>query len=275
MEFNNLKKKILKINKNHFNQNYIFFNLINNKENSQFLNVIYRSPTIYLDGLCFETPWMKVNDKIINNCYDTNKFLLELIFYHGNTDNEIRKFQNILNNIDKSTINFFNRKNNNFIENKNVQDVYCKNIKYLKKKKIILTEDLDNKKEDLFDNYINSSNTYINSSNTSSLNYDKYDNDYFKRDNLSLKIKFNNNIKITLNNKIIDNLENVNLKNCVVKCDIITYGLWKYNNKIGYSWKGLNLKIMDNNMISIYDNKDYKNRYLKKMKIPNLELYDV
>lgn len=222
----NTKNKILRINKNHFNQNYIFFDLINNKDNYQFLNVIYRSPTIYLDGLCFETPWMLVKKNKIKNIYDSSKFFIELMFQKQNEDKEIKNFLQILSNIDKSTINFFQRKNNYFVNNKNILETYCKNIKYLKK--------------DIFEEN--------------------------NMDNLTLKIKVNSNNKIIYNNKIC-NLNDIDLNNCLIKCDIITYGLWKYNNRIGYSWKGFNLKIIDNNMIELNTLKKPRT----KLKILNID----
>ena len=85
-------------------------------------------------------------------------------------------------------------------------------------------------------------------------------------DNLTLKIKVNSNNKVNYNNKIC-NLNDIDLNNCLMKCDVITYGLWKYNNRIGYSWKGFNLKIIDNNMIEVNTSKKIQT----KLKILNID----
>ena len=55
--------KYLSINQNFFNPNFIYYD-IHGPRSNKFIGMTYKTPTIFLDGLMFETPWMKVANPI-------------------------------------------------------------------------------------------------------------------------------------------------------------------------------------------------------------------
>lgn len=190
------KKKFLIIKLDYFNVKFIFFDIANYKHN-QFINIIYKSPTIYLDCLILETPWIQNTKPIIEN-KNSDKLFLELNFDNYKNDKLLNNFYNILNSIDIFTYNFI-KDYKQILNISNNSEFYSKNIK----------------------------------SNQTS-------------DNI-LKIKLNNNFSniIYNNQEYKNNIKTINIENTHIKCVIISYGLWKYNNTFGYSWKLLKISIND------------------------------
>ena len=77
---------------------------------NQFIGITYKTPTIYLDGLMFETPWMRVVKPLeiikqgTRRWEADSKFILEQTFLENNPDN--RSFLQIMSDIDKHTETF-------------------------------------------------------------------------------------------------------------------------------------------------------------------------
>jgi len=232
-------KKLLAINNDFFNSNFIFYN-INNQRIQQFINIIYRSPTIFLDGIVLETPWMKVVKPVYTLDICDSKIYLELTFLGYENDPELKLFYNCMNSIDKTTIVFINKHYNLFKSpnNKSIGgDTYCKNIKNNK---------LDN---------------------------EKYSCLRVKIDKSLDSIMFNNN-------QYGGSIEDLSFENGYVKCWIICNGLWRYNNKIGMSWKAINIKLNNNEFVSDNDSnfvfqfdEDIDDE-MNKEHIPNFEMED-
>ena len=88
-----------------FNDEFIYYEHKEVKR-KKFINIIYKSPTIFLNGLTFETPWMKT----VKDCYsiynNNTKYWLEQTFIDYQDDSEINLFLQIMNNIDKNVINY-------------------------------------------------------------------------------------------------------------------------------------------------------------------------
>lgn len=229
-------KKILGINIDYFNSNFLYFN-INNQRSLDFINMIYRSPTIFLDGIIFETPWMKVVKPLhYLKLKNDEKCYLELSFIGYEDDPEIKLFYNCINSIDKTTINFINKHQNIFKNNnsKYLNEIYCRNIKL-------------NKLED------NS----------------KYN---------CIRVKINKNIKriIYNNDNYGNNIENLKFVNGYAKCWIVCNGLWRYNNKVGMSWRGIDIKLNNSAEYNQTDNNEYNenNEYNNISDMPSLFQFD-
>lgn len=204
------------INIEYFNPNFVYYNM-NNFKDSQFIEMTYRSPTIFLEGLMFETPWMQVpksiykinknsnntqknNNSTNDNSSNNDKYFIELSFNGYQDDPELKQFYNCFNSLDKQCSSFLNKQQKTLML-KNMNEVYCKNIK----------------------NYTNDENetyTYI-------------------------RVKANNNLQHIIVNNINHSgpLNKVNIKDSSIKCWIICYGLWRYNNKIGMSWKVVKMNV--------------------------------
>ena len=209
------------INIEYFNPNFVYYNM-NNFKDSQFIEMTYRSPTIFLEGLMFETPWMQVsksiykinknsnntqkndnstNDNSTNdNSSNNDKYFIELSFNGYQDDPELKQFYNCFNSLDKQCSSFLNKQQKTLML-KNMNEVYCKNIK----------------------NYTNDKN-------------EKY---------TYIRVKANNNLRHIIVNNINHSgpLNKVNIKDSSIKCWIICYGLWRYNNKIGMSWKVVKMNV--------------------------------
>ena len=236
-----------------FNDEFIYYE---HKEvrRKKFINIIYKSPTIFLNGLTFETPWMT----IIKNCYpiinNETKYWLEQTFIGYKNDSEINLFLQVINNIDKNVINYLDsyknylelNKNNDFFDKKSELDNEEINYNYNNKN----LNDIEG--EDLFCKNMKE--------NTD--NEDKY---------LYLKSK----VDIYLKNIIVNNekyegtIADLKLKNSFIKTTITCSGLWKYNNKCGMSWKVIKMNVISNNNDTVKNNNN--NQTLIK-KIPNFEL---
>ena len=133
-----------------------------------------------------------------------------------------------------------------------------------------------------FNSYImnmNRSNIFINSIKNN--NIPKYNFNY-----QFIKLKLNlNNCKIYLNDKIYNNsIEEIDFEKYLIKFQISTHGVWKYNNKNGFSWRIINMFLQTSETTNIehyiekkyikdedYDYNNSSNSFLN-FKIPNFEL---
>ena len=126
-KYNNYIKNIenvnyFSINQKYFNSNFIYYDIHGNRSN-QFIGITYKTPTIFLDGLMFETPWMKTIKPIEissneNRYWDENrksKFFLEQTFIETEENKEeLRNFYNCITSIDEHTINFLVKQHHNY-----------------------------------------------------------------------------------------------------------------------------------------------------------------
>ena len=118
------------IKQDFFNPLFIHFNIPNVKKPT-FFNIIYKSPTIELDGLFLETPWMECF--LPPSKYDINddtKYHIELSFNGYKFNSSLRMFYSSLNGIDRRVTNFLynNKKMLNLHSN---IDNYYQNQYYL------------------------------------------------------------------------------------------------------------------------------------------------
>ena len=142
-------------------------------------------------------------------------------------------------------------------------------------------------------------NTYIMDLNNNNIYINSIKNNCIPKYNLNydfIKLKLNlNNCKIYLDGKEYHNsFEELDLEKLIMKFEISTHGIWKYNNKYGFSWRILKIffKTNDEKNIQYYIDKNYikdtyiKDNYIKdnyiqndnkneeylNFKIPNFEL---
>ena len=209
------KEKFLTINQEYFNTSFLYLDLDSYfNSNEQFINITYRSPTVYLEGLMLEMPWMKFNKSYFSETNEQgeeiNKKFIEFDF-NQDSDDKIYVFQNVLEYLDKYIYSFLLNKSNllmNKENNKSYTNIYSKNLK-----KIMSNNDEDS--------------------------------------NICFRIKFENNTFIKdVNKKLSINFEDLNPDNTIIKCWIYSDGLWKYNNKFGMSWKIKQIKINKTNIDS-------------------------
>jgi hypothetical protein len=235
-----------------FNDEFIYYEHKEVKR-KKFINIIYKSPTIFLNGLTFETPWMKS----VQNCYpiinNDTKYWLEQTFIGYKNDSEINLFLQVINNIDKNVINYLDSYKN-YLELDKSNDFFDKK------------SELDNKEINF--NNINLKNNmggedlFCKNMKANTDNEDKY---------LYLKSK----IDIYLKNIIVNNekyegtIADLKLKNSFIKTTITCSGLWKYNNKCGMSWKVIKMNVISNDNDTVKNN-NYNYALIKK--IPNFEL---
>ncbi len=252
-----------------FNADFIYYEHKEVKR-KKFINIIYKSPTIYLNGLTFETPWMKVNKnsyKILNN---NSKIWIEQTFIGYKEDSEINLFLQVMNNIDMNAINYINSyKNyleldnnyNNFEKSNSYNDNEISNEDYDNVDNSVDTILINKKGEDLF-----CKNVKVNQDDNSDDDDNNIKNNYFY-----IKNKADIYLKnITLNNEKYDgDINDIKLKNCSIKTIITCGGLWKYNNKCGMSWKIIKMNIVSPESNNIF-NKTANLSLIKK--IPNFEL---
>ena len=213
-----IKKFIIIINNNNFKPEFLYLDLQKftdskdyssyKKFQSFFIDIIYRTPTIYLNSLTFETPWMRIVEPIIvagnPEFNDNRKFFIELSFLEEDVD--IIQFKSIMKSIDSFTTNFLLRyKDSEILSIKNVNDIYSQNIK-----KSILN--------------------------------DKQCYEYIKT-----KIDLDDdNIQIDVNNQRYNGeIKDLQIQNTYAKCWISTQGLWRYGNKCSYTWKINKIMIVD------------------------------
>ena len=224
---------LISINIDFFNSNFVYYDM-NNFKDGQFIGITYRSPTIFLDGLMFETPWMEVSKPIYklpinkDDITHNSKYFIELSFNGYQQDPELKLFYNCMSSLDKHCNSFLNKQQKSLIS-KNVNETYCKNIK----------------------NYI-------------STNNDKY---------TYIRVKANDNLNNIMvdNSKYNDTISSIKIKDSYVKCWIICYGLWRYNNKIGMSWKVVKMNV--NKSDQYLDDQIFTfDEDIEDAKIPNYEI---
>ena len=186
----------LSIKTEHFTSKFLYINLNNNK--SSFYPILYRTPTVCLTNLLFETPWMDAPFGICqyNNEKDKNegKYHLDLSFNGYIYDVEIKNFYRVITNIDNFIINFIDNYQDCLGITKKGNYKYNNQIRYNK-------------------------------------NNPKYP------PTIKLKI-FEQNTKIVdLYGKDVNNFNEYIQPNSKVQALIRCNGLWSYENKWGVSWK--------------------------------------
>ena len=235
-----------------FNDEFIYYE---HKEvrRKKFINIIYKSPTIFLNGLTFETPWMTT----IKDCYpiinNETKYWLEQTFIGYKNDSEINLFLEVINNIDKNVINYLDSYKN-YLELDKSNDFFTK-------KSELDHEEINCNDLNLINNTTNE-NLFCKNRKENTDNEEKY---------LYLK----NKVDIYLKNIIVNNekyegtIADLKLKNSFIKSTITCSGLWKYNNKCGMSWKVIKMNVISKNNDTVKNN---NNNHTLIKKIPNFEL---
>jgi len=98
----------LSIKTEHFTPKFLYINL--NSRNSSFFPISYRTPTLTLNNLLFETPWMDAPFGICqyNNDKDREegKYYLDLSFGGYLYDTEIKNFYRVVESLDNFIVNF-------------------------------------------------------------------------------------------------------------------------------------------------------------------------
>lgn len=228
-------------------------------------NIILKKETFDFDNVVINN---NINKEFINIDYRNKYYFIEGLFFET-------EWTKLLTNY------FIIEKNNKylielpFIEN---------NILY----KIIKKIDIH------FNKYImnlNNYNIFINSIKNNTI--PRYD---FYYDYIKLKLNLNN-CKIYIDDKEFNNsFEDLDFEKFMIKFQISTHGIWKYNNKYGFSWRIIKIflktnetnniqyfinkkYIKENNDLKIYntkvehiDKKDESNDEYLNFKIPNFEL---
>lgn len=118
-----LNKSQIAIKLNYFNPSYIYYDIISCS--SQFINLTYKSPSLHLDGLTFQTPWMKVINNITDVQYNSEMMYLELTFTGIENDCELELFYNSLQNLDNYNYNIIKK----YIPNIQGSKFYNKTLK--------------------------------------------------------------------------------------------------------------------------------------------------
>ena len=196
----------LSIKSEHFTPKFLYINL--NNQNNSFYPIFYRTPTVTLNNLLFDTPWLDVPLGVTQYNIDKKegKYTLDLSFNGYKDNNEIKNFYKVIEGLDNFIINFLD----------NYQDILGINRKGNYKYNNLLRFNKNNDK-----------------------NNDK--NDKNNKSSLipSFKIKIYDGITpvFDLNNNKIDNfMENIKPNSKVqvlLKCN----GLWVYEKNWGLSLK--------------------------------------
>ena len=204
----------LSIKSEHFTPKFLYINL--NNPNNSFYPIFYRTPTVTLNNLLFETPWMDVPEGVNQYSMDKKdgKYYLDLSFNGLKDNNEIKNFYKVIEGLDNFITNFID----------NYQDI------------LGITRKGNYKYNNLL--RFNKNNTSNNSSksSTSTLPF--------------LKIKIYNGITpvFNSNNNKIDNFtENIKANSKVqalIKCN----GLWVYEKNWGLSLKVCKMIVKSNSL---------------------------
>jgi hypothetical protein len=119
----------------HFNAKFLQINMPNSKR-PNFYNIIYNSPTVVLNNLIFETPWMDVPFGICqynnNDEKQKNKYYIDLSFNGFNINDELHNFYNCMNDIDDFIIDFLYQNRHSLNLMGNVESYYSKQIRFNK-----------------------------------------------------------------------------------------------------------------------------------------------
>ena len=205
----------LSIKSEHFTPKFLYINL--NNPNNSFYPIFYRTPTVTLNNLLFETPWMDVPAGVNQYSMDKKegKFYLDLSFNGYNDNNEIKNFYKVIEGLDNFITNFID----------NYQDI------------LGITRKGNYKYNNLLRlNKNNNSNNSNSNSKLSSLPF--------------LKIKIYNGITPVFdsnNNKIDNFTENIKINSKVqalIKCN----GLWVYEKNWGLSLKVCKMIVKSNSL---------------------------
>ncbi len=186
----------LSIKLEHFTLKFLYINL--NNKNSSFYPIMYRTPTLTLNNLLFETPWMDAPFGICqyNNDKDKSegKYHIDLSFNGYNYDPEIKNFYRVIENLDNFIVSFID----------NYQD--CLGI--------------TNKNGYKYNHQ---------------LRYNKNNPKY--PPTFKLKIFEKDTKVVDLYGKEVNNFNEYIQPNAKVQALIRCNGLWCYDNKWGLSWK--------------------------------------
>lgn len=254
---NRINHNIIIIKKDKFNIKNVECEITPKKINRSFLNINYllnketNINKLRLDGLFLETNKIKLFSpiKLIPNL--KNKYIIELPLV--NNSKLLTIFSDIDNKFNK-LINNIKTKISNKQETTNILENDLKMINYL---------DIIKKKTILF-------------------NDNKYNYNYVK-----LKLNINECLIYYNNEPFYNKLETLNYNNISINCIIQSFGVWKYENTYGLTWKIIKMYIQDtninnlnnsilNNEININDDeyilKKKKTKKKNIIKIPNFEL---
>lgn len=184
----------------HFNAKFLQINMSTIKR-PNFYNIIYNSPTIVLNNLIFETPWMDVPFGICqynnNDEKQKNKYYVDLSFNNFNVKEDLNNFYNCMNDIDDFIIDFLYQNRHDMGLIGNVEGYYSKQIRF----------------------------------NKNNSNYPP---------TLKLKI-FKGITKIFNTEHSPVDFDNFVKPGSKAKAYIKCNGLWVFNNKFGMSWKVMKL----------------------------------
>jgi hypothetical protein len=210
----------LSIKPEHFTSKFLHINVNNQTQNNSFFPIMYKTPTLTLNNLLFETPWMDAPFGICqyNNEKDKKegKYYLDLSFNGYNYDTEIKNFYRVIENIDNYILNFIDTYYNSY-NNKKENYNYNQQIRYNK-------------------------------------NNSKYP------PTIKLKIFENNTKIVDLYNKEVDDFCEYIQPNSKVQALIRCNGLWCFENKWGLSWKVCKLSVKQPDVLLEYpfiDNDKY------------------
>jgi len=205
---------------------------------TKFISLLYRSPTIHLEGITFETPWMSIIKPIFQNTTISNpldKSFIELNFIGIENDSKLQQFLQCMIDIDKWMVNTFS----NIETYSNITSASTQTTKPRKNKRKTKGTAIPNTL------YMTSIKQSVNPENPNQLYY-----------HMKGKIHI---IKkhIEYNNKIIRNYKhffsNVNISNSICKAVIHCSGIWHYEGRYGLTWNILALNIHSGNHLDYYD----------------------
>lgn len=202
----------LSIKPEHFTSKFLFINL--NNQNSSFYPILYRTPTLTLNNLLFETPWMDAPFGICqyNNEKDKSegKYHLDLSFNGYTYDTEIKNFYRVIESIDTFIVNFID----------NYQD--CLGIT-----------------------------TKGNYKYNHQIRYNKNNQKY--PPTIKLKIFENTTKVVDLYDEEVNNFCEYIKPNAKIQALIRCNGLWSYENKWGLSWKVCKISVNNPNPNNFID----------------------
>jgi len=115
-----------------FNPLFINFT-IPNVNRPTFFNITYNSPTVELEGLLFETPWMRCpRSPFQYDINDNNKFHMELSFRGYKFNSQLRMFFSCLSGIDRKISSFLYKNRNYLGLNDNVENLFHKQVRFIR-----------------------------------------------------------------------------------------------------------------------------------------------
>jgi hypothetical protein len=201
----------LSIKTEHFTSKFLYINI--NTNQSSFYPILYRTPTLCLTNLLFETPWMDAPFGICqyNNDKDKSegKYHLDLSFNGYMYDAEIKNFYKVIESLDTFVVNFIDNYQDCLGITKKGNYKYNHQIRYNK-------------------------------------NNPKYP------PTIKLKIFEQNTKVVDLYGKELKNFTEYIQPNATVQALIRCNGLWSYENKWGLSWKVCKLVVKQPDFLPEY-----------------------